>query len=43
MCHASPVTIFFLLEEEEKIVLKQSDKGVELVGGGSVINEAYPV
>ena len=28
---------------EEKILQKKLDKGVELVGGGSVINGAYPV
>ena len=39
MCHMSHVTC-------KKIIIKKNffcDKGVKLVGGGSVINGAYPV
>ena len=38
--------IFFYIKEKENkgicLSLKKIDKGVELVGGGSVINGAYP-
>ena len=39
MCHVSPVTC------QKKILTlkKKMEKVVELVGGGSVINGAYPV
>ena len=50
-CHLSRLTfhmIFFILFCSEKKIEKKShlnifDKMVELVGGGSVINGAYPV
>ena len=32
-----------VLQSLEAITFKKSDKGVEPVGGGSVINGAYPV
>ena len=37
MCHVSPFTCHFFSS------LKKLDKVVELVGGGSVINKAYPI
>ena len=44
ICHVSPVTCFFcFLFLYKKMSLKQLDKGVELVRGGSVINGANPV
>ena len=47
-CHVSPVTcyLFIYLFFYQIIIilsLKKLDKRVELVGGGSVINGAYPV
>ena len=33
----------FFEEKEKNILQKKFDKVVELVGGGSVINGAYPV
>ena len=48
-CHVSPLTCNMGKEEEEKNYLKKTilkqklDKLVKQVGGGSVINEAYPV
>ena len=52
MCHLSPVTchlshvkknIFIYLKKKKIIPSQKLDKVVELVGGGSVINGAYPV
>ena len=40
MCHVSHVTFFFFLSF---FILLFLDKVVKLVGGGSVINGAYPV
>ena len=45
-CHVSTVILFFyiFLDKKKKNNLhKNLDKVVELVGGGSVINGAYPV
>ena len=46
-CHLSHVKkifyIFFTKKIIQKKILKKMDKVVELVGGGSVINRAYPV
>ena len=44
-CHVSHITRFFLIYTYIYIfcLFKKSDKVVELVGGGSVINGAYPV
>ena len=51
MCHMSHVTCrmskkklhFFSIKKTKKNLPKKLDKVVELVGGGSVINGAYPV
>ena len=50
MCHVSPVTchlshviFLFIFLDKKKYPLEKMDKVVELVGGGSVINGAYPV
>ena len=39
-CHMSFFSFFFLVKKSKN--LKKMDKVVELVGGGSVINGAYP-
>ena len=47
MCHMSRVTYhlshFFIQKKLIKLSLRKLDEGVKLVGGGSVINGAYPV
>ena len=43
LCHVSPVTYFFLFKKGKKSGQQKFDKVVELVGGGSIINGAYPV
>ena len=42
-CQVSGVTCHMSTKKIKKIKIKKIDKVVELVGGGSVINGAYPV